>query len=69
MSESLDELIEDKNNPERVFPILNKFDRCWTIKTEMTFCDLYMSITEGQRVTDLEFTKLLDKYIEENGIK
>ncbi len=69
----LNEIIEDKHNSERIFPILNKLDRCWAIKNEMTFCEIYNSIIalrpEGHKLTDLEFTKLLDEYIDKNGIK
>ena len=69
----LDEIIEDKNNSERIFPILNKVDRAWSVKNDMTFCELYNDIIalrpSGHKLTDLEFTKLLDEYIDKNGIK
>ncbi len=67
--ERLKDLIEDKNNPERIFPILNKFDRIFTHHATKTFCWIYNDITQGQQLTDLEFTKRMDEYIEKNNIK
>lgn len=69
MSEKLKEIIEDKNNPERIFPMLNKFDRIFTKMSDKTFCQVYNEITEGKDFSDLELTKRMDEYIERHGIK
>lgn len=69
MNKKIEEIIEDKHNPDRIFPILNKFDRCWSADKDKTFCELYKAITQNKELTDLEFTKALDAYIDNYGIK
>lgn len=69
MSDKLKEIMEDKENPERIFPMLNKFDRIFSHHVNKTFCWIYNDITQGQQFTDLEFTKKMDEYIENNNIK
>lgn len=59
----------DINNPERIFPILNKFDRIYSYYKDKTFCEVYTLITQNKQLSDLEFTQEMDKYIEENKIK
>lgn len=54
---------------EKVFPILNKFDRIWMSDPKKTFCQLYVEITGGFEVDDKTFSKLLTDYIEKNNIK
>ena len=63
------ENIMDKDNPERIFPILNKFDRIYSHYKNKTFCETYRLITGDKQYSDIEFTQLMDKYIEENNIK
>jgi hypothetical protein len=63
----IDEII-NKKTKERIFPILNKFDRIWEYHVDKSFCEIYLLITNNNNVTDLEFTKLMDKYIENTKI-
>lgn len=60
--------IINKKTKERIFPILNKFDRIWENNLDKSFCELYTILTDNKTVTDLEFTKLMDKYIDNNKI-
>jgi hypothetical protein len=67
--ERVEELMLSGNmNKERMFPILNKIDRIWTANSELQFCELVRLIVLDSR-TDLDFTKKLDEYIDENNIK
>ena len=55
---------------ERIFPIMNKFDRIWYTYPDKTFFDIYNEITKGEIIDDKEFTKRLTIYIEnDNTIK
>ena len=54
---------------ERIFPVLNKFDRIWSFFPNKTFCEIYMEVTGGFPVEDLAFTKMLDEYIDKYDIK
>lgn len=55
---------------ERVFNILNKWDRIWTAsKSKTTFCELYKEVVGSSELSDLELTKKLDEYIDLNKIK
>lgn len=53
---------------ERIFPIINKIDRIWNTHSELQFCELVKLIVLDCK-NDLEFTKKLDEYIDENSIK
>ncbi len=67
--ERVEELMLSSNmNKERMFPILNKIDRIWTANSELQFCELVKLIVLDSK-TDLDFTKKLDEYIDENNIK
>ncbi len=58
------------NKHERVFSILNKFDRVWSgTKGKITFCQIVNLVTNKEDLTDVEFTQAMDKYIEINNIK
>ena len=61
-------MLSGNMNKERMFPILNKIDRIWTANSELQFCELVRLIVLDSR-TDLDFTKKLDEYIDENNIK
>lgn len=65
------ELVSDwETNSERIFPILNKLDRIWYANHTMNFATLILDILGDNKITtDLEFTRLLDKYIENKNIK
>ena len=68
-SERIEEIINSSNkNHERMFPILNKVDRIWMANPELQFCELVKLIVLDSK-NDLEFTKKLDEYIDENNIK
>ncbi len=68
-SDRINEIILSENtNKERMFPILNKIDRIWTDNPEIQFCELVKLIVLDSKV-DSDFTKHLDKYIDENNIK
>ena len=55
-------------NKERIFPILNKIDRIWAKSPNLQFYELVNLLTKNN-LSDNEFTKELDNYINENGIK
>jgi len=61
-------MLSGNMNKERMFPILNKIDRIWSANSELQFCELVRLIVLDSR-TDLDFTKKLDEYIDENNIK
>ena len=66
--ERIDQIVESSNQKtERMFPILNKIDRIWNHHSDLQFCELVKLIVLDS--TDLEFTKKLDEYIDDNGIK
>ncbi len=66
--ERVDQIVESSNQrTERMFPILNKIDRIWNHHSDLQFCELIKLIVLDS--TDLEFTKKLDEYIDDNGIK
>jgi hypothetical protein len=66
--ERVDQIVESSNQrTERMFPILNKIDRIWNHHSDLQFCELVKLIVLDS--TDLEFTKKLDEYIDDNGIK
>jgi len=69
MSKDIIKKLENLSDPMRVFPILNKFDRIWTAKLDKPFCEIYQEITKGKKLSDLEFTKAMEEYIDNNGIK
>lgn len=69
MAEDIYKKIRDLTDPMRVFPILNKFDRIWSHKLDKTFCEVYKEVTQGKNMTDEEFTKAMEDYIDKNGIK
>lgn len=64
---------------ERIFPILNKLDRIWNHHSEKSYSEINkilfglwfgMSIKSTSFYpNDLEFTKLLDEYIDKYKIK
>ena len=67
--ERVDQIVESSNQrTERMFPILNKIDRIWNHNSDLQFCELVKLIVSDS-YTDLEFTKKLDEYIDNNGIK
>jgi maleate cis-trans isomerase len=67
--ERVDQIVESSNTrTERMFPILNKIDRIWNHNSDLQFCELVKLIVSDS-YTDLEFTKKLDEYIDNNGIK
>ena len=66
--ERVDQIVESSNQrTERMFPILNKIDRIWNHHSDLQFCELVKLIVLDS--SDLEFTKKLDEYIDDNGIK
>lgn len=73
MQKELQDILQ-KTTHERMFPILNKFDRIWEHNEDLTFCEVYQDIikdfqiSENNLLTDLQFTKLMDDYIEKNNI-
>ncbi len=55
---------------ELKFAILNKLDRIWEYYPEEKFINIIGHITnikEWSSISNTEFTKILDKYIEENA--
>ena len=67
--ERIDQIVESSNTRnERMFPILNKIDRIWNHNSDLQFCELVKLIVSDS-YTDLEFTKKLDEYLDNNGIK
>ena len=66
---SVDEIIKSGENPERFFPISNKFHRIWEHYTDKPFCEVVKMVTENKDLTDLEFTKVMEEYIDKNNIK
>jgi len=61
---------------ERIFPIINKFDRIWNHHNDKSFTEvveilaaLWYEKGEERKPNDLEFTKLLDEYIDRYQIK
>ena len=67
--ERVGQIVESSNTrTERMFPILNKIDRIWNHNSDLQFCELVKLIISDS-YTDLEFTKKLDEYIDNNGIK
>jgi len=65
----IDNIILSSNvSKERMFPILNKIDRIWCHNPELQFCELVKLIVLDSK-TDLDFTKKLDEYIDDNNIK
>lgn len=68
-SERITEIVESSiKSHERMFPILNKIDRIWMANPTLQFCELAKLIVLDSK-NDLEFTKKLDEYIDENNIK
>ncbi len=67
--EPIEKQIQNLADPMRIFPVLNKFDRIWSAKLDKTFCEIYNDITKGKNMTDLEFTKAMEDYIDGNKIK
>lgn len=63
------DILDSNKNLERIFPILNKFDRIYTHYGDKTFCEVYQMITQNKQFTDLEFTQVMEQYIGENKIK
>ena len=49
---------------ETHFPILNKIDRAWELRPELTFCELFWDILPqdlvGKKMKDIAYSKLLD---------
>ena len=56
-------------NKERMFPILNKLDRIWNENEQLQFCEVVNLLKLNENKTDLDLTKSLDKFIDENNIK
>lgn len=61
---------------ERIFPIINKFDRIWNYHSEQSFVNVIEILSnfwyneiDKKAPNDLEFTKLLDEYIQKYQIK
>lgn len=61
---------------ERIFPILNKLDRIWNHYSEKSLTEvldllanLWYDEQHETKPNDLEFTKLLDEYIDKYKIK
>jgi hypothetical protein len=67
INERIEQLIKEKSK-DRIFPIFNKLDRIWTSKSELTFCEVIQALNID-KLDDLELTKRLDKYIDDNNIK
>lgn len=68
-SERIEKIIETSlERHERMFPILNKIDKIWMAHPTLQFCELVKLIVLDSK-NDLEFTKKLDEYIDENNIK
>lgn len=68
-SENVQKIIESSNtSKERMFPILHKIGRIWEHHKELQFCELVKLIVLDS-TNDLEFTKKLEKFIDEQGIK
>jgi hypothetical protein len=67
INERIEQLIKEKSK-DRIFPIFNKLDRIWTSKSEFTFCEVIQALNID-KLDDLELTKRLDKYIDDNNIK
>jgi hypothetical protein len=66
---SVDEIIKLGESPERIFPILNKYDRIWSYYGNKPFCEVFKLVTEGKDLTDIEFTQLMEEHINKNNIK
>lgn len=67
--ERIKEIIETSlERHERMFSILNKIDKIWMAHPTLQFCELAKLIVLDSK-NDLEFTKKLDEYIDENNIK
>lgn len=68
--ESIKNVILSSNfNKERMFPILNKLDRIWNENEQLQFCEVVNLLKLNESKTDLDLTKSLDKFIDENNIK
>ena len=68
-NERIEKIIETSlERHERMFPILNKIDKIWMANPTLQFCELVKLIVLDSK-NDLEFTKKLDEYIDENNIK
>jgi hypothetical protein len=67
INERIEQLIKEKSK-DRIFPIFNKLDRIWTSNSELTFCEVIQALNID-KLDDLELTKRLDKYIDDNNIK
>lgn len=68
--ESIKNVILSSNfNKERMFPILNKLDRIWNENEQLQFCEVVNLLKLNENKTDLDLTKSLDKFIDENNIK
>lgn len=63
-----DIILSSTTSKERMFPILNKIDRIWCNHPDLQFCELLKLIVLDSK-TDLDFTKKLDEYIDDNNIK
>ena len=66
---SVVDVLDSNTNPERIFPILNKFDRIYSHYGNKSFCEVYKIITQDKQFTDLEFTQVMEQHIEDNKIK
>lgn len=65
---SVNEIIKVEESIDRIFPILNKFDRIYT-HYNIPFCAVYNMLTNGKSYSDIEFTQLMEQHINENNIK
>lgn len=55
---------------ERIFTILNKLNRVWMgSKGKLEFCEIVKLLSPNLDLSDLEFSKAMDEYIELNKIK
>ncbi len=66
---SVDDIIKLGETPERIFPILNKFDRIYSYYGNKPFCEVFKMVTDNKSLTDAEFTQCMEEYINKNNIK
>lgn len=56
---------------ETHFPLMNKLDKCWELRPELTFCSLFWDLIPtdlvGKNMKDIKFSKLLDDYIDKHS--
>ena len=67
INDKIEQLIRQKSK-DRIFPIFNKLDRIWSSNSNLTFCELVKDL-KIDNLDDLDLTKRLDVYIDDNNIK